>query len=222
MHEGFACKLSNAGVSLTDEEYITLVNDRLVSVTVKYGRFSYRALTVDFIETEAKQKWTYLTDVPFSLHSDNKRKHEINDRFLQVCALPITVFLKASQQDFSLFTKAEALDYAGVKMISIVTREEESRFFPPPIATPFEGENKRLLDHTLEDLKNRHNVFDPLEEGCKHSTRRENSPRKHFAHPCPCGVDRWRQIVMRTTSGGITWQKGPLIGLPTVEITEST
>lgn len=176
-------KLSNAGVTLTDDEYKTLTNDRLISFSMKYGRFSSvvpstrrKTLTVNFIEGEAKQKWTELSDIHFSLYSDKEGKHKINDNFLQVCALPLVVFVKATQKGFSDFTDIEALEYAGVKEITTVAEDVQDSFFPPPSSIDEDSEVTLLLEHAIQDLKNRHKLYDPLEEGCEYTRREFISP----------------------------------------------
>ena len=176
-------KLINAGVMLTDDDYNTLINGRPISFSMKYGRFSSvvppmrrNRLTVSFIKEEAKQKWTELSDVQISLYSDKEGKHKINDNFLQDCAVPLTIFVKTTQKGFSEFTDIEALEYAGVKEISMVGEDFQDNFFPPPLSIDEKSENALRLEHTIQDLKNRHKLYDPLEEGCEYTRREFISP----------------------------------------------
>jgi len=62
----------------------------------------------------------------------------------------------------------EPLEYAGVKeILTIVAENDEDKYFPPPLCFDDDSESTQLLERTIQDLKNRHKLYDPLEEGCE-------------------------------------------------------
>lgn len=169
-------KLTSAGISLSQEECKLLASDLPVTFSLKYGRATMAVpklhrnnITTDFISAQVKQKWTELEELDLALYSDKDSKHEIDDVYLQACSYPLVVYVRTIQKGFSDFTPTDALNYAGVGEIALVKQD----VFPAPVE--IKDDNHRLI-HVIEDLRMRHQLYDPLEEGCEYTRREFISP----------------------------------------------
>ena len=105
------------------------------------------------------------------MYSDKESSHEISDAYLQVCSYPLTVYVKTAQMGFSAFTEIEALKYAGIREIQLVGNDDKA--FPSPMEIP---EDSEFLLHIIKDIEMRHNLYDPIEEGCEYTRREFISP----------------------------------------------
>ena len=147
-----------------------------VSVSLKYSKFgsttiqdiAKSAVTVNFLNEQAIAKWeSRLGEVDFNIFSDKECNHAVNDEYLRKTKYPRTLFIKTKQIGFSEFGAEDALSYAGIGKIDLVD-ETDSRF---PQPAKIEDSNEYLL-HSVKDLRLKHKLYDPLEEGCE-ETRRE-------------------------------------------------
>ena len=150
-----------------------------VTVSLKYIKFgstttiqdiAKSAVTVNFLNEQAIAKWestTRLGEVEFNIFSDKECNHAVNDEYLRNTKYPRTFFIKTKQIGFSEFGAEDALRYAGIGKIDLV--DETDLRFPQP--AKIEDSNEYLL-HAVKDLRLKHKLYDPLEEGCE-ETRRE-------------------------------------------------
>lgn len=145
-----------------------------VTVSLKYsnrkavevGNIFKDEISVGYLKSEAILCWKDLDSVEFDLHSS--RNHVINDDYLQKCSYPLALNVKVDQQGFSEFADpTKALEYAGVQKLKMVAMD--STLFPQPLAI---ADDDPVFLHACEDLKLKHELYDPLEDGCEY-TRRE-------------------------------------------------
>eukprot|EP00978_Attheya_sp_CCMP212_P003005 scaffold6150_cov51-Attheya_sp.AAC.1 len=166
---------------LTDDDIKSLVDAKKssreipASVTLKYGNRKAVTLkdirsgeiTVAFLTSQASFHWNVLEELAFELQAG--KNQVINDDYLETCTFPLSLTIKADQLGFSEFISQEkALEYAGVKG-KLQTRDAASLNFPPKLQI---DDKDPVFLHACEDLKLKHDLYDPLEEGCEY-TRRE-------------------------------------------------
>ena len=171
---------SDTGVTLTKSDCLLLLeNSFSASLTLRFGRSKavlrnlHRSkLSVDFVKEQATSIWTEaLKDAQFSLYTEKDTDVEVNDSYLQLCVSGITVYVRTRQKGFSDFTENEALQYAGIEEISLVKNDHSA--FPTPTKI---GDDDPLLLETMKELEKRHNLYDPIEEGCENTRREFISP----------------------------------------------
>lgn len=170
---------------LTEDDINSLVDAKKssrkipVSVSLKYGNRKAVTLkslqsdevTVSFLKSQATFHWNVLEAVEFELHAG--KNQVINDDYLEKCTFPLSLTVKVDQVGFSDFVSQDkALDYAGVKG-KLQTRDAASLNFPPKLQI---DDNDPVFLHACEDLKLKHALYDPLEEGCEYTRREFISP----------------------------------------------
>jgi hypothetical protein len=181
--------LLSSNFNLTSEERSLLVDakrqfstkeqlsrrDSSVVVTLKYSNrakvniigLSPGDLTVSFLKSQAAKSWPEkLQDVEF--HLEGGKGHTINDEFLEKCtAFPLHLTVKVDQSGFSDFMMEEkALSYAGVKKLEYAEDAEKLSLFPAKLVI---DDSDPVLLHAYEDLKLKHALYDPIEQGCEYT-----------------------------------------------------
>lgn len=154
--------------------YYTPVSD-FVTVTLKYSRLGLlkisdearTAVTVDALREQATSKWdSRLNEVDFSIFSDDEHSHVVSDDYLRNAKYPRTLYMKTKQIGFSEFSEDDALKYAGVRTIKTVDDSDDR--FPESDTIP---DDHDLLLHAVKDLKLKHALYNPLEQGCEYTRR---------------------------------------------------
>ena len=176
--------------NLTPEETSSLIDAKRISserlgqqdssvvVTMKYSNrkkvelenLSPGEITVSFLKSQATAIWAELEGVDFVL--EGGKNYAIDDAFLGKCTFPLNLTVKVDQSGFSDFMSLEkALSYAGVEALKV--GDAVTLSFPPKLSIE---ENDPVLRHAYEDLRLKHNLYDPLEEGCEYTRREFISP----------------------------------------------
>ncbi|CAB9527308.1 hypothetical protein SEMRO_1975_G308780.1 [Seminavis robusta] len=120
----------------------------------------------DFVTVSLKYSKFGLTTIQ-DIAKSAECNHAVNHEYLRNTNYPRTLFIRTKQIGFSEFGAEDALSYAGIGKIHLVD-ETDSRF---PQPAKIEECNEYLL-HAVKDLRLKHKLYDPLEEGCE-ETRRE-------------------------------------------------
>ena len=172
--------------NLTREETLSLVHAKRISsqrdssvvVTLKYSNrekvevssLSPEAITVSFLKSQAEEIWTELQDKDFVL--EGGKNHAIDDAFLGKCTFPLNLTVKVDQSGFSdCMSLEKALSYAGVEALKV----GDAATLTFPARLPIDKSDPVLL-HAYEDLRLKHALYDPLEEGCEYTRREFISP----------------------------------------------
>jgi hypothetical protein len=155
--------------------------DSSAVVILKYGNrkeatlnnLSPGKISVSFLKSQVLKRWKDLEGVNFALLERGGRNHVVDDAFLKGISFPLYLTVKVDQSGFSDFmTREKALLYAGVSRLEYAG-DAEKLTFPAKLVI---DESDPVLLHAYEDLKLKHALYDPIEEGCEYTRREFISP----------------------------------------------